>query len=162
MKRRPEHTGDHRSPPPPLLSRSYCKTLWKRWFLRKEEFLCQRMHTISLFVFEQGLTSAAVGWWTSVPVGAGPLEPGCHIKPLLCEDQRVRYSCGTILLHTTWSQLRWKTTGTHFTGTPCDILVGLLALLAELCVNKIYMGERKNHVCVQTKHYTLLSCYWFL
>lgn len=58
------------------------------------------MQTIGLFVFEQELTSAGAAWWTLVPVGAGPLEPGRHIKTLLSEDQRARYPHGTILVPT--------------------------------------------------------------
>lgn len=99
-------------PPPPLKSLSSfpeAESFWKRWqrFGKKEEFHCQWMQTIGLFVFEQGMTSARASWWTPVPVGAGPWEPRCHIKPLLTEDQRARHSCGTILVQTALCQLRW-------------------------------------------------------
>lgn len=64
------------------------------------------MQTIDRFVFERGLTSAGSSQGTSVPAGAGPLDPISHIKPPLPQDQRAGQCCGTIP-ETTSRQLSW-------------------------------------------------------
>lgn len=92
--------------PNPLSSFPGAESFWKRWQGIWEEgrnFRCQWTQTIGLFVFERGLTSAGAGWWTSVPAGAGPLEPRCHIKttpptPCAWTSEGPRYSCGQVLV----------------------------------------------------------------
>lgn len=110
---RGQHDGDRLLPTfsmPVIFSKSRVLLEKDAWAMARRTFYRQRMQTIGLFVFEQGLASAGAGWWTSVPKGVGPLEQTCHIKPPLPEDQRHRLTCGATLVQTTSSKLRLNMT----------------------------------------------------
>lgn len=114
------------------------------------------MQTIGLFMFEQdpdvsrsGLVDISASRGQALSLDVTLNLPCLKIRgpatPVVQSWYKQR--------HINWAVIRLKL----FSGIPCKTLIGLIALLAQLCVYKLYMGEREKHLYMSNLKYSLLS-----